>query len=327
MARQRQTQSYLRSLFAQRGVAPQHRFGQNFLIDLNLHDLIVKSGEVGPDDVVLEIGPGAGAMTALMARTGAVVVAVDIDPAMVALTREATEGMANVRVLQADALSGKHTMSAEVLDNVRSGLAVSPSRRFKLVANLPFNVATPIVTNLLIHPDLCPVKMVVTIQLELAERMRAGPNSPHYGSLSVIVQALAGLDLVRVLHPPVFWPRPKVDSAVVAITPDPAKRAKVTDLPWFHWVVRQVFLHRRKNLRGVLFSLWRGQWTKPEVDDLLESIGLTGMIRAEAMNVEEFQSLVDALRPRFAHARARTGDDGPAHESDGGDAEEDLGNE
>jgi 16S rRNA (adenine1518-N6/adenine1519-N6)-dimethyltransferase len=325
MGRHRQTQSYLRALFAQRGVAPQHRFGQNFLVDLNIHDLIVKSAGLGPDDVVLEVGPGAGAMTALMANTGAVVVAVDIDPAMVALTREATAGLPNVRVLQADALSGKHVLNPEVLDNVRAGLAVSRSRRFKLVSNLPYSVATPIVTNLLIHPELCPEKLVVTIQLELAERMRAAPNSAHYGSLSVIIQALAGFELVRVLPPSVFWPRPKVESAVVAITPDPARRAKVADLPWFHWVVRQVFLHRRKNLRGVLFSLWRGQWTKPEVDALLESIGLTGMVRAEAMNVEELHALADALRPRFAHAQARAGDEGPAHGEDEPDVDDDHG--
>jgi 16S rRNA (adenine1518-N6/adenine1519-N6)-dimethyltransferase len=299
MSKPRQTQSYLRSLFAQRGIAPQHRHGQNFLIDLNIHDLIVKTAEVGPDDVVLEVGPGAGAMTALMAGLGATVIAVDIDPAMVALASEATAGMPNVRVLQADALAGKNTMNPVVLDNVRSGLAVSASRRFKLVSNLPYNVATPIVSNLLVHPDLCPAKMVVTIQLELAERMRAAPETEAYGALSVLLQSLADVELVRVLPPSVFWPRPKVDSAVVAVTPDPEKRATVGDVAWFHTVVRQVFLHRRKNLRRVLYSLWRDRWEKSEVDAMLESLGLTGLVRAEAMNVEEFQALCLQLRERL----------------------------
>src|SRR3954454_12590807 len=93
MSDPRQTQSYLRNLFAQRGLAPQHRYGQNFLIDLNIHDLIVKAADVGPGDVVLEVGPGAGAMTALMASKGAAVVAVDIDPGMSALAAEATAGL------------------------------------------------------------------------------------------------------------------------------------------------------------------------------------------------------------------------------------------
>jgi 16S rRNA (adenine1518-N6/adenine1519-N6)-dimethyltransferase len=299
MPPRRQTQSYLRSLFARRGIAPQHRFGQNFLIDLNIHNLIVNTAEVGPDDVILEVGPGAGAMTVQMAGRGAVVVAVDIDPAMVRLTSEAVEGMPNVRVLHADALAGKNTMNPEVLDHVRAGLAVSPAKRFKLVANLPYHVATPIVSNLLVHPDLCPSRMVVTIQLELAERMRAAPKTEAYSALSVLVQALADVTLVRTLSPTVFWPRPKVESAVVSITPEPSRRAEVGDLPWFHHIVRQIFLHRRKNLRRVLYSLWRDRWTKPEIDTLLESLGLTGLLRAEAMNVEEFRSLSDALRERF----------------------------
>ena len=299
MPKPRQTQSYLRALFDRHGVAPQHRYGQNFLIDLNIHDLIVKAAGVGPGDVVLEVGPGAGALTALMASTGAAVVAVDIDPAMARLTAEATAGLPNVRVLNADALAGKNTLNPRVLDDVRAGLAVAPGRRFKLVANLPYNVATPVIGNLLVHPELCPAKMVTTIQLELAERMLAAPGTEHYGALSVTVQALADCELVRALPPSVFWPRPKVESAVVAITPNPGKRAEVVDLPWFHAVVRRVFLHRRKNLRRVLHSVWRDRLARDEVDALLESIGLTGLIRAETMNVEEFLALSSQLRERL----------------------------
>jgi 16S rRNA (adenine1518-N6/adenine1519-N6)-dimethyltransferase len=254
---------------------------------------------VGPEDVVLEIGPGAGALTALMAARGATVVAVEIDPAMAALTAEAVAGMPNVRVLNADALAGKSTINPDVLDNVRAGLAVSPERRLKLVANLPYNIATPLVTNLLVHPEFCPSRMVLTIQLELAERMRAEPGQEAYGALSILIQALADCTIVRTLPPSVFWPRPKVDSAIVAITPMAEKRAVIADLPWFHQVVRQVFLHRRKNLRGVLHSLWRDRLTKPEIDALLESLGLTGLIRAEAMNVEEFLALSERLRERL----------------------------
>jgi len=299
MAMRRQTQSYLRNLFERRGVAPKHRYGQNFLIDLNIHELIVNAAEVGPNDVILEVGPGAGALTALMADRGAAIVAVDIDPVMARFTSEAVEGKLNVRVLNRDALASKHTLDPELLDNVRAGLAVSPEKQFKLVANLPYNVATPILSNLLIHPELRPTLMVATIQLELAQRMLAEPGTEAYSALSVLIQALTDCSLVRTLPPTVFWPRPKVDSAVVSIKPDPAKRAEINDLVWFQQVVRQVFLHRRKNLRQVLHSLWRKQWTKPEVDALLEGLGLVGMVRAEAMNVEEFRALADALRHRF----------------------------
>src|SRR4029078_7571568 len=95
----RQTQSYLRNLFARRGIAPKHRYGQNFLIDLNIHELIARAAEIGPTDVILEVGPGARALTAMMAEAASAVVAVEIDPAMARLTEEAVSGRLNVRVL------------------------------------------------------------------------------------------------------------------------------------------------------------------------------------------------------------------------------------
>jgi 16S rRNA (adenine1518-N6/adenine1519-N6)-dimethyltransferase len=295
----RQTQSYLRSLFARRGIAPQRRLGQNFLVDLNLHEVIVKAAEVGPGDVILEVGPGTGALTSLMAARGATVVAVDVDPAMAKLTSEAVAGLPNVRVLQRDALAGKHVLNAEVLDAVRSGLSAGPDRRLKLVANLPYNIATPLISNLLVHPELCPALSVVTIQRELADRLVARPSTAAYGAVSVVVQALAEVSIVRGLPPSVFWPRPKVDSAIVAIRPDAARRARVGDVAWFHQVVRQVFLHRRKFLRHVLAGLWRDEWTKADVDAWLESQGLSGQLRAEALDVDEFIGLAQALRARF----------------------------
>ena len=326
MPPQRQTQTYLKNLFSKKGIYPRHRFGQNFLIDLNIHDLIVKTAEVGPGDVVLEVGPGAGALTALMASTDAAVVAVEIDPAMAELTREATLGLPNVRVLNIDALAGKNRMSPEVLDNLRSGLAVAPDRKLKLVANLPYNVATPIISNLLVHPELRVERMVVTIQLELAQRMLADPESNDYSALSVLVQALTDCRLVRTLGPGVFWPRPKVDSAVIELIPNAEKRASIGDLAWFHSVVRRIFLHRRKNLRRVLYSLWRQHWEKADVDALLEQIGLTGMVRAEAMNVEEHISLAVALRDRLgasAEADPESGDAEDAEEAEPASQEED----
>jgi 16S rRNA (adenine1518-N6/adenine1519-N6)-dimethyltransferase len=296
----RQTQSYLRNLFARRGISPQRRLGQNFLIDLNIHDVIVDAAEVGPGDVILEVGSGTGALTSLMASRGAAaVVAVDVDPSMAKLTAEVVAGMPNVRVLHRDALKNKNAMSPELLDAVRAELAEGPDRRFKVVANLPYHVATPVISNLLVDPELCPALMVVTIQRELADRMCAEPASSAYGALSVLVQALADVSIVRGLPPTVFWPRPKVDSAVIAIRPDAAKRAKVGEVAWFHTLVRQLFLHRRKYVRHVLAGLRRDPWPKSEVDAWLESQGLSGQLRAESLNVEEFVGLAHALRERW----------------------------
>ena len=215
----RQTQSYLRSLFAENGISPQRRLGQNFLIDLNIHDLIVKSAELNAGDVILEVGPGAGALTSLMAAEVAAVVAVEVDRTMARLTTHATAGLENVRVLNLDALAGKNTINPAVLDQVRSALAGGEGRRFKLVANLPYHVATPLITNFLVHPDLCPELLVVTIQREMADRLCATPATPAYGAVSVVVQALADVSLIRSLPPSVFWPRPKVDSAVLPSGP------------------------------------------------------------------------------------------------------------
>lgn len=297
----RQTQNYLRELFAGKGIAPRHRYGQNFLIDLNIHQLIVDAAEVGPGDVILEVGPGAGALTSLMASRDAAVVAVEIDPMMAELTREANAGMPNVRVVHADALANKNTLNPVLLDNVRAGLAMAPDRKFKLVANLPYNIATPLITNLLVHPDpaLRPERIVVTIQRELADRMLAEPGKADHGALSVLMQALADVSLVRALPPSVFWPRPRVESAVILIVPNAKKKALIDDLPWFHSVVRRIFLHRRKHLRGVLHAMGKDRWAKPEVDALVESLGLQGNVRAEAMNVEEWIGLADALKRKF----------------------------
>jgi 16S rRNA (adenine1518-N6/adenine1519-N6)-dimethyltransferase len=218
---------------------------------------------------------------------------------MVMLTTEAVAGLPNVRVLHRDALKNKNTLSPELLDAVRAELSEGPDRRFKVVANLPYNVATTVISNLLVHPELCPALMVVTIQRELADRLVAPPSSGAYGAVSVLVQALAEVSIVRGLPPTVFWPRPKVDSAIVAIRPDSVRRTKVGDVAWFHQLVRRVFLHRRKYVRHVLAGMWPDRWTKAEVDAWLESRGLSGQLRAEAIDVEEFVGLAHALRERF----------------------------
>jgi 16S rRNA (adenine1518-N6/adenine1519-N6)-dimethyltransferase len=295
----RQTQSYIRNLFTKHGFSPQRRLGQNFLIDLNIHDVIVDAAEVNSNDVVLEVGSGTGALTSLMAARGAVVVAVDIDPAMANLTAQAVAGLPNVRVLNRDALANKNRLDSEVLDNVRAELAAGSGKPLKVVANLPYHVATPLIVNLLVHPELCPALMVVTIQKELAERMCAQAATSDYGAVSVVLQGLADVSILRLLPPTVFWPRPKVDSAVVAVRPDAAKRAAVGDVAWFHEIVRRLFFHRRKYIRHVLAATWRDRWSKAEVDTWLEAQGLSGQLRAESLGPDAFIALAKALRDRW----------------------------
>jgi 16S rRNA (adenine1518-N6/adenine1519-N6)-dimethyltransferase len=312
----RQTQSYLKNLFSQRGIFPRHRLGQNFLVDLNIHDLIVNAAEVGSSDLILEVGSGTGALTAHMAGRGATIVTVDVDAAMTKLTSDLVAGMPNVRVLNLDALKNKNTIHPGVIDAVRAGMAVDTQRPFKIVANLPYHVATPVISNFLVHPELCPALMVVTIQRELADRMCSQPATAAYGSLSVLMQALADVSIVRTLPPSVFWPQPKVDSAVVAILPNATKRAAVGDVPWFHNFVRSIFLHRRKYLRQVLSGIWRDRWTKMEVDAWLESQGISGQVRAEALNLDEFLTMAHSLQQRWSTLPAVTIEDSDGDESE-----------
>lgn len=336
----RQTLSYLKNLFAREGIAPRKRFGQNFLIDLNIHEVIVEAAAIEPRDVVLEVGPGAGALTRRIAELGATVVAAEIDPAMARLAARATADMPGVRVVLGDALAAKHRMAPQLMDALRSALAAPPPpapatanpesetrpesppatptplpRRLKLVANLPYCVATPVITNLLVHPDplLRPELMVVTIQLELAERMTAAPGTDAYGGLANLVNALAHAEILRVLPPSVFWPRPNVESAIVKITPDPEKRARVGDVAWFQEVARRAFCHRRKNIRRVLHGYHRGTLDKSDVERLLERAGVPPEARAEEMTLDQFLALAQALREALEQAGAppRTLDNHP----------------
>ena len=274
---------------------PKTRFGQNFLIDLNLHELLVQSAQLDQRDVVLEVGAGTGAITSLIAPRAAEVVTVEVDYQLATLAMRELEAFSNVLLMRQDALRNKNHIDDAVMDAVRQRLAAAPDRRFKLVANLPYNIATPLLSNLLLE-NPPPCLMVATIQKELADRLVAQPSTKDYGSLSVWVQSQANVEIVRVLPPQVFWPRPLVHSAIVAIEPRDDLRSQIPDLGFFHKFCRMVFMHRRKFLRSVLVSGTKGVLDKPRVDEILSQVDLLGEIRAEALNLEELARLCEALR-------------------------------
>lgn len=294
----RQTQSFLMRRFAEAGIEPDSRHGQNFLIDLNLLDLLLDAGEPGRDDVVLEIGTGMGSLTTLLAQRAAHVVTVEIDARMQQLAWEELIDYPNVTMLLQDALRNKNNLADEPLEAVLTQLAAAPGRRFKLIANLPYNVATPILSNLLsITPR--PVSMTATIQRELAERIVSPPGQKDYSALSVWMQALCDIQIVRTLPPQAFWPRPRVFSSIVQIVPSDEKRAKLADPEFFHGFIRGLFLHRRKFLRSCIISTVGDKLSKPEVDDVLSGLSLPDNIRAEEMPVEQLITLAEAFRQRL----------------------------
>jgi len=290
-----QTLSFLKRRFDEVGIRPYTRYGQNFLIDLNLQRLLLEAAELGPRDLVLEVGTGTGALTALMAREAAAVVTVEIDNQLFQLAGEELIQLDNVTMLHLDALKNKNRLDATLLETVRSQVAAVPGRRLKLAANLPYNVATPILSNLLALDD-APYSMTVTIQKELADRITASPGSKDYGALSIWMQSQCRVEIIRVLPPTVFWPRPKVFSAIIRVTLDETLRDRIPDREFFHAFVRAMFFHRRKFLRSELLSAFKNRLSKPQVDGILARGQIDNQARAEQLDVERLLGLCEAVR-------------------------------
>jgi 16S rRNA (adenine1518-N6/adenine1519-N6)-dimethyltransferase len=298
VASPRQTQSYLRGLFEQRGLKPKPKLGQNFLIDLNLIELIVRSAELTRDDLALEVGSGTGSLTARLADEAGAVLSVEIDPDFHGLVDELVGDRANVTLLHADILRTKNELNPGVLAALGELRQRSGCSQLKLVANLPYVVATPVIGNFLLT-DLPFERLVVTVQWEIAERLTAQPGVKDYGALAVLVQSLADVEIVRRLSPAVFWPRPQVASAIIRIRPSAAKRARVVAelgaVQRYRNFLRDLYTHRRKNLRGGLIGLPGGRRPKEEVDQKLAELGLDGTVRAEQLDLEQHLRLAKAF--------------------------------
>ncbi len=283
----RQTLSYLRQLFSERGIRPKNKMGQNFLIDLNLLDLIVRSADLTSADLALEVGSGTGSLTARLVQQAGAVLSVELDPNFITLTQEILDEAGDrVVLLHADALKNKNELNPQLIEALLALQQQAGTRRIKLVANLPYAVAVPVLSNLLLT-DLPLERMVVTVQWEIAERLLARPGTKDFGALTVLVQSLAEVFLIRQLHPSVFWPRPQVASAIVLIRPDATRRAEVGEVHRLRNFLRDLYAHRRKNLRGALVSMASADWSKPEVDQRLQELGIDGTKRAEDLDVRE----------------------------------------
>jgi 16S rRNA (adenine1518-N6/adenine1519-N6)-dimethyltransferase len=270
------------------------KLGQNFLIDLNLLDLIVRTAELDRSDAVLEVGTGTGSLTAKLADHAGAVVTVEIDKTLQPVAREVVGERDNVRFVFGDALAKKSELNPDMLAAWDGAAKQLNCTRKKLVANLPYVIATPLISNLLIaRPDL--ERLVVMVQWEIAERMRAVPNTKDYNALSVLVQSLADVDVVRKVLPSNFYPRPKVDSAIVLIRANAEKRALVGDVPRFRAFLRDLYVHRRKNLRQALVGWPSGRKEKADVDAKLAQLGIDGTVRSEALDLATHLRLAAAF--------------------------------
>lgn len=292
---ERQTRSHLMGLFQRHGYNPRRDLGQNFLIDVNLVEFIVRNAELDERDVVLEVGSGTGGMTAFIVQNAGHCVSVELDENVYPLAQEAVKDADNVTMLKTDILKNKNQLSPEVISVVQEKLDSIPDSRLKLVSNLPYNVATPVISNL-VATDLPWKRMVVTIQLELGQRMTAKPRTSHFGALSAWLQAQCFVKVLKRLGPQVFWPRPKVNSAIVLLRPQHERRKAIGDREFFHDFVRRLFHQRRKLMRGVLRGMYRKQIEKSVVDGILADMNFREGARAEEQTVDRLVALSNRIQ-------------------------------
>ncbi len=247
-----QTKQYIKALLQEAGVSPNTRLGQHFLIDLNLMRVLIAAARLTPEDVVLEVGCGTGSLTEALAEQAGKVIAVEIDPVLAAIARSQLAPYAHVQVLHADILENKNTLNHTVTAFMKAASALCPGRRL-LIANLPYDVGCPVMINLLTAtPDI--QEMYVTVQKEVADRMVAHYGDHHYGTLSILLGATGTVRLLRTLKPAVFWPAPRVDSAIVTYTRVREKVSAIRDMDLLSDVIELCLGHRRKMLKSAVRS-------------------------------------------------------------------------
>ncbi len=239
-----QTLREIRGLLDAHGLRAQKRFGQNFLIDHNLIRRMVDASGVAAGDLVLEVGPGTGTMTEELLDRGCEVVACELDRGLCALLRERLGACERFRLIEGDCLARDRTLSPALQEALGA-------RSFRVVANLPYGAASPLIATLLVRHPACS-GLWVTIQKEVGERLTARPGTRAYGALSVIAQIACEVDRIATLPPTCFWPRPEVTSAMVALRRRVPPVLDPQAMERFSGFLRRAFAHRRKQVRALL---------------------------------------------------------------------------
>lgn len=263
----------------------QKKFGQNFLIDDHVLTKIMDGANVTKDDFVLEIGPGIGTMTQYLAERARKVLAVEIDTKLLPILQETLADYDNVEVLNHDIL--KVDINA-IANQYNDGKPI------KVVANLPYYITTPIIMGL--FESGVPIdNITVMVQKEVADRMQVGPGTKDYGALSLAVQYYAEPYIIANVPPNCFIPRPNVGSAVIRLTRHTEPPVTVQDEKLMFRIIRASFNQRRKTLQNGLNNASDLSFTKEQIVEAIESIGLKPTVRGEALTLEQFAKLSDAL--------------------------------
>lgn len=261
------------------------KFGQNFLIDPHVLDKIVEAAGVGKEDFVLEIGPGIGTLTQYLCERAGRVLAVEIDPKLIPILTETLCEYDNVEILHGDIL--KQDIQA-IADKYNKGHPI------KVVANLPYYITTPIIMELFeSHVPLANV--TVMVQKEVAERMQAEPGTKEYGALSLAVQYYARPYLAANVPPNCFMPRPGVGSAVIRLDCLSRTPVEVRDERLMFRLIRASFNQRRKTLQNGLSNSGELNYSKEEIGQAIQAVGLDPAVRGERLGLDEFAALADEL--------------------------------
>ena len=293
--RGRQTRRWLKEIFHSENFRPKKSLGQHFLVNYRFLCYIAALAEIKESDLVVEIGAGTGALTALLAERGAEVLAVEIDAFLCRIAGEYLRDYCNVKVLEKDILEGGQ-LNAEVASEVKKRL--KKKQNLKVVGNLPFNIASATITALLTSP--LPVKlMLFTVQEEVAYRLAAGPGSKDYGFLSIMAQVHSEVEMRKRISASAFWPEPEVKAAVVRLLPTRFHLKKILDKKIFTDLVKALFTWRRKTIHSCLLRalahLSAGRKNKAEVERLLSLADIDPRRRPEDLSLDELIRLSNLL--------------------------------
>ena len=280
--------SVTKAVLERHGFTFKKSFGQNFLTDTNILQKIVDTAEIDDQVNVIEIGPGIGALTEFLAERAAQVMAFEIDHRLVPILADTLRDFDNVTVVNEDILK---VDLAQHIQNFKN-----PDLPIKVVANLPYYITTPILMHL-IESGIPFSEFVVMMQKEVADRISAQPNTKAYGSLSIAVQYYMTAKVAFIVPRTVFVPAPNVDSAILKMVRRPEPAVAVEDEKFFFKVSKASFTHRRKTLWNNLTGYFgKTEEVKEKLTKALDQAGLLPSVRGEALSLEEFASLADALK-------------------------------
>jgi len=292
-----QTKRQIQQLLASQGLVPNKRLGQNFLIDLNLMKLLIDYANISENDIVLEVGCGTGSLTEGLAQKAAKVIAVEADPALAKIAERQLETQKNVEIINTDILESKNAINPSITKILKSARKQCTGQLL-LVANLPYNVASPVMLNLVKEPPSVD-GMYVTVQKEVAERMTAQPGNKHYGTLSIFLSATGRVRIERVLKPTVFWPAPQVDSAMVSFTVKEEKISRIKNFGLFTEIIRLFMQHRRK-LVSTCTKFASGRLAKiNNFSEIFENTGINPKHRPDQLSPQNYIEIANECRQQL----------------------------